>query len=391
MKKVFAWTLSLLLLFTSVGCDFQDNKEEASAPKNDKVFTVNQFETHEDLSTMTLNGVLGKVELNSETAYVKNGEKSAKVTVISNPYKATQPYLYQAMNVKKDEVDCTDFSATEHVTLDVYNAQNTAKRIGLQMVFTDTYNKGVTEWFELKASAWTTVKYTISREYIPENKNTDGKKTYLVTGMNIVFDRPAEDEVFYLDDMKVYKTDKAFTPVKMALEKDEICSFDKLWQVQKLGFECYDGAELVPTVSYVKDNTATGEGAALRMDTVPGPAAGRWPGIVFNEEMLALVDWASYSGEDKLCFDVYTPTINALDKIYLNLYVNGIRFVAADGVSLKRGEWITVSYTVNELNSYGVGSSMSFAQITGIKLFYLEHSGTSKVVYLDNFRMERAE
>ena len=390
MKKFFAVTLGLLTLFASTACGAQQAPQENVAPKNEKIFSINTFDSHADLNSLTLNGVLGKVEVNQEDAYLKSGDGSAKVTVISDPYKAAQPYLYQAMNVQKTGVDCTDFSKVEHVTMDVYNPQSKVKRIGMQPVFTDAYNKGVIEWFDLKASGWTKVKYTIAREYIPLNKNEQGEKVHLVTGMNIIFDRPSENEEFYLDDMKIYKTDKGFTPVKMALGKDEICSFDKLWQVQKLGLECYDGAELVPTVSYVKDITSTGSGAALRMDTIPGPGAGRWPGIVLNEEMLSLVDWASYGDNDRFCFDVYTPTTNSLDKIYPNLYVNGVRFVSADGISLKRGEWITVSYTVKELNAYGAGKQMDFSQVTGIKIFYLEHSGTSKVVYLDNFRMERA-
>ena len=190
--------------------------------------------------------------------------------------------------------------------------------------------------------------------------------------------------------MKVYKTDKGFTPVTMSLAKDEICSFDKLWQVQKLGFECYDGAELIPSASYVKDNTSTGKGAALKLETVAGPGANRWPGIVLNEEMLKLVDWSSYSDNDRFCFDVYTPSINGLDKVYLNLYCNGNRFASMEGVSLKRGEWITISYTVKEFNGYSTSPSMNFSKVTGIKVFYLEHTGKSKIVYFDNFRMERA-
>ena len=388
IKKSVVFTVSALMLFSVVACS---GGEQTPVEQNDKVITLNRFESHADLNSITLNGLLGRVELNAESEYVKSGEASAKVTVVSDPYKSAQPYLFQSMNIQKDGVDCTNFGTVEHVTMEVFNPQNEAKRIGFQMVFTDSYNKGVTEWFELKASGWTTVKYTISREFIPEYKNADVTISYLVTGMNIVFDRPKTDEVFYLDEMKAYKTDKAFTPVKMTLEKDEICSFDKLWQVQKLGFECYDGAELVPNVSYVKDNTATGKGAALRMETVPGPGAGRWPGIVLNEEMLTLVDWSSYDDNDRFCFDAYTPAINALDMVYLNLYVNGVRYASMEGESLKRGEWITVSYTVKELNDHSPSASMDFSRVTGIKLFYLEHTGTPKIAYLDNFRMERVD
>lgn len=387
MKKILTLILSAILLLSVTACS---KKKEEPIVTSDKVVTLNNFDNQVDLNTLTLNGVLGKAELNDQVSYLISGEGSLKVTVIANPYKSSQPYLYQAMQINKAGIDCTDFSNVEHVTLQVYNTQTTTEKIGMQMVYTDTYNKGITEWFELKPQAWTNVKYTISREFIPETKTVDGSMKYLVTGMNIIFNRPTKDEVFYLDEMKVYKTDKGFTPVKMTLEKDEICSFDKLWQVQKLGFECYDGAELVPSVSYVKDNTATGVGAACRMETVPGPGAGRWPGIVFNEEMLKLIDWSSYKDDDKLCFDAYTPSINGLDMIYLNLYVNGVRYASMDGASLKRGEWTTISYTVKQMNGYSPSPSMTFAGVTGIKLFYLEHSGTPKIVYLDNFRMERA-
>lgn len=381
MKRFLILTLCLLLLTSTTACATKTQ----TTNQNSKVVTLNTYETQADLDTMTLAGVLGKAELNKQSSFVKKGNGSLKVTVIADPYKSAQPSLYQAMKLKKAGIDCTDFSKVEHVTIDVYNTQTTEKRIGLQMVFTDSFNKGITEWFTLKPSGWTAVKYTIAREFIPQNKNVS-----LVTGMNLIFDRGSEDEVYYLDEMKIYKTDKGFTPVTMSLGKDEICSFDKLWQVQKLGFECYDGEELMPSASYVKDNTSTGNGAALRLDTVAGPGANRWPGIVLNEEMLKLVDWSSYGEEDKFCFDVYTPAINGLDKVYLNLYCNGTRFASMDGVSLKRGEWITISYKVKDFNGLSNSPSLQFSKVTGIKVFYLEHTGKSKIVYFDNFRMERA-
>ncbi len=381
MKRFLVLTLCLITLLSSTAC----GSKNPPSNKDAKVITLNTFETQADLDTMTLAGVLGKAELNTQSSFVKKGNGSLKVTVISNPYKSAQPSLYQAMNLEKAGIDCTDFSKVEHFTIEVYNAQTMQRRIGLQMVFTDSYNKGITEWFTLKPSGWTTVKYTIAREFIPQIKNVS-----LVTGMNLIFDRGTEDEVYYLDEVKVYKTDKGFTPVTMSLEKDEICSFDKLWQVQKLGFECYDGAELIPSASYVKDNTATGKGSALKLETVPGSGANRWPGIVLNEEMLKLVDWASYGDNDKFCFDVYTPAINGLDKVYLNLYCNGVRFASMEGVSLKRGEWITISYTVKDFNGLSNSPSLNFSKVTGVKVFYLEHTGKSKIVYFDNFRMERA-
>ena len=387
MKKVLLFMLSFVLLFSAACADGEtsDGSEEAM------VAAVNRFETQSDLDTMTLHGVLGRAELNQDPSFVKEGEGSLKTTVISDPYKSAQPYLYQSLKIEKSGSDYTDFSKTEHVTLSVYSAQAAVCRIGLQMVFASGNGTGVTEWFDLVPSGWTFVKYTIVREFIPEIVGLEGKTMCPVTGLNIFFERPKEDEVFYLDDLKIYKTEKTYVPIEMSLAADEICSFDKLWQVQKLGFECYGGEELFPHVSFVNDNTSTGKGAALKIETVPGTGQERWPGIVLNEEMLAMVDWASYGEEDRLCFDVYTPAKNGLDKVYLNLYSNGTNIAAMDGFSLQRGEWVTVSYTVKELNARSPSPSLDFSKVTGIKLFYLEHTGEAKIVYVDNFRMERAE
>lgn len=391
MKKFTLLALCAAVLLSASACSgkMPEGDPQAERPKSGGVYEINGFNGTDDLNTLTLNGVLGKAELCEDKTYVKEGKASLRVQVIADPYKEAQPYLYQAMNIEKRGIDCTDFGKAQHVTIEVYNAQSEERRFGMQMVYTDSYNKDVAEWFTLKPSGWTSVKYTIAREYIPEYTLRDGSKIHYVRGLNLVFDRPAEDEIFYLDDMRVYRTDKPFTPVTMSLEKDEICLFDKLWQVRKLGFECYGGSELVPSVSYVKDKTSTGRGAALKIETVPGAGLGRWPGIVLNEEMLALVDWKSYGDNDRLCFDLYAPSIGGLDKIYPNFYCNGMRLVAMDGVSLQRGEWITVSYTVKEINAYSTGATMNFANITGIKFFYLEHSGKSRTMYLDNIRMER--
>ncbi len=382
MKKLITSILAACVLLSANACTFISETEET--PIDTGIYTLNDFETNEEFNLIRLFGVLGKVEKNTNADYVKSGEASAKVVVESNPYKPGAPYIQQAFELKKAGKDFRNFSSVAALSLDVYNATGADARMGLQLNY-GTSN-GTRKNYDLQ-EGWNTIRFNVKREYIPQSTNTDNVTAPFVEGLSMLFERGAEDGVYYVDNLKIYTTEKSYTPITMSLKENEICSFDKEWQVELL--EPEGRSELLASYMQVSDVTANGMGCSIRVET-PGSTSnlGSWPGIYLNKEMTALVPWAGYPDSARLCFDVYAPIENGLDTIWLSMYSGGTRYYVSDELKIIPGKWITYSFTVAELNLQMSSSRHNVASTTGIVIRWEEKARSTQIFYMDNFRME---
>lgn len=383
MKKFLTTFLSALLILTASGCSADETTEKPET-KDTGIQTVNGFESNADFNLIRLFGVLGKVEQNTQAAYVSAGDSSAKVTVESDPYKPGAPYIEQAFELKKAGKDLRNFSDVASLSLDVYNATGGDSRVGLQLTYGSS--NGTKKYYDLKAG-WNTVTLTVKREYIPQTTNTDNVTAPFVEGLRIYFDRAEEDATYYIDNLQLYKTSRSYTPITMSLKENEICSFDSEWQVELL--EPEGRSDLLASYMRVSDITSTGSGSAVRVEA-PGSSSDldSWPGIYLNKEMTALVPWAEYPDDAKLCFDVYAPTESGMDTVWLSMYSGATRYFVTDELAVIPGKWITYSFSVKEMNAQMNSTKYNVATTTGIVLRWEEQTGGTEIVYFDNFRME---
>lgn len=372
-----------LAALTAAGCAFAGCGEQPAPVKEQTSITLNAFDNQKDLDTLQSNGVLGRTELfNVDLAKVKEGEASAKVTVISTPYKPGEPYLYQSLNLEAKGLDYGDFSRIGYVTLEVYNEQTSAARIALCPVLPS--GDGVDEWFDLAPEQWTRITYGVERGYIP----LVGEKR-AVSGIKIKFERSASDEVFYLDDLRLHKVTQEVEKLVMTLEENEICSFDKTWQLQKLLHQDWTDGAVRPKLSIVNDFSAEGRGGVLQVIAPKDSAANvSWPGFIIDKSLASLVRWGAYKNTDKLCFDVFTPSDGAITSIYFIMIgpelVGGTYFQKQ--VKLTPGKWTTVSFTVEELNA-GAHEENCFANTGYLEITY-DGDVYERLMYIDDIRME---
>ncbi len=384
MKRILAVILCFCFSIGFVAC------EEPQTENDEKsIVLINGFESLAEMDTFTNFGVLGKISVNTQKEYVKSGEKSAKILVTSDPYKAAAPYVSQAFELKKREKNYTNFSDVGFLTLQIYNPQSETLRIGLQLVH--KYSTGMREYFDVLPNAWTKIQYTVTREYIPKLESMNNIP--YVSDLRIYFDRQEQDTIFYIDDLYLYKTKTTYEDVSMRLKRDEICSFDSGWQVAFTQLEHGGLDVLMPTISMETVTTSTNGGGSLKIIAPAGLGSyketERWPGVALNKDMLKLVNWGSYSGSAKFCFDVYTPLTNSVDEIWISAYADGIRYFSGPAEKLVPGRWITISYTVDEMNStWEWTEDRNFATTESISVRYGEETGVERVFYLDNFRME---
>ena len=386
MKKLLSVFLAACSLFLFVACGGGSDAGDKT-PADTGIYTVNDFETNSEYNLIRLFGVFGKVEKNVATDYVKSGAASAKVTVESDPYKPGAPYIEQSFELKKAGQDLRNFSSVAALSIDIYNDTGAPARVGLQLAY--KYSNGTRKNFDLQ-TGWNTVKFNVKREYIPQYKNTDGVTAPFVEGLKILFDRGEEDTVYYLDNLKLYKTEKSYTPITMSLKENEICSFDSEWQVELL--EPEGRSDLLPSYMRVSDITASGTGSAVRVEA-PGSSSnlGSWPGFFLSRDMTALVPWAEYPDDARLCFDVYAPTENAMDTVWLSMYSESTRYFVTDELAVVPGKWVTFSFTVAEMNAQMNSHRFNVASTTGIVIRWEEKVVGTRIVYFDNFRMEYSD
>ncbi len=390
MKKLIAIILTLVSVLSCFACGEQT--PPPSTGQNKGIQTVNDYENIYDLNTMLFSGVLGKVDLSTDANFVKKGKSSAKVTVESNPYKSGQPTLFQSFEMPKHDLDLTDFSKTLALKLSVYSEQEQNTPFSLQLTY--EYSAGARKWYTLK-KGWNELTLNVSREYLPETTDSEGNDILKVTGVKLLFDRPEkteEDAVYYIDDFRMYFTEKPYSPVVMRLKDNEIASFDDEWQVEFLTIEAKD--YLTPQV-YLDTNIKNGSGSSLRIETTPGNdsyiVTEQWPGVRINEDQLSLVAWDEYAPTARLCFDVYVPEENGVDELWLSMYSEGyLRYFSGDAINPVPGQWKTFSYTVEELNSGWecIQGERDFAHTQALALRWGEYVGEPRTIYIDNIRME---
>ena len=393
-----AWKKSilcgLLTVATVLACGCTGGKEDDASSASveheatnslltNPVILLNDFETQTELSTLTMTGTLGKVNLNDDKTYVTKGEKSAKVTVIHNPWsQGDDQGLYQGTDLVVRDEDFSDFAKTKRITLDVYNANDTAEKIGLQLVYPT--GSTLVEWFSLPANGWHTVEYTVARESIPV-VGDNGVEKNKVKGINIMYERPVgKDTVFYMDNLCLYNATTEVEPLVRTLKTDEIASFDSWWQVAGLTLT---GGNYAPQTHWVKERSRDGS-PLLKLECIPGGST--WPTLRIGAEHCAMIDWASYSGEDTLKIDIYMPEGQAME-VAVTIYGLGIP-IFQELQWLEAGKWNELSFTVDYINNNPYdGATRKFDTTMGITIGYREFSGTeNRQLYIDNIRMERA-
>ncbi len=387
MKKLLSLVLVLVSIFSCFACAPEQETPQTTPNK----ILINSFEKERDFNLLKVLGTLGKVTFNKDSAYVKSGNGSAKITVVHDPYRDGAPKLYQSLRNEFELTDYTNFDDMGFVTLSVYNAQDTVERFGIEPVFefaNAAYGMsfGNVKWFDLEPNSWTQINYSVEREYIP----LDGDNKHGVEGINFRFDRPKEvDKVFYVDDINCLKTNIPVQEITKTLVQDEVCSFDYKWQAEFFQKQDWLPEQIQPEYTLDSTNTANGTGYSLKV-TAPGGIEGRnsYPGLIFCPDQIGMVNWDLYEADDEFVFDVYVPETNPLPYIHLLMYAETLQQNYCNKiVYLKSNQWNEVRFKVSELEQMNISDDVNFNKTGYISMTFLE-AVEDRVFWIDNMRME---
>lgn len=386
MKKFLAAIILILLLAQVCACG-----SSAKTESDPKMIFVNGLDSQTDLNRVRMIGALGSASMS---------DKGVCVTVSADPYSAgfttDTAALYLAFSSEFDGTDYTDFSDVEFVVFDAYNESAEPLTLDLRLVYSDmdlgrlvnVSKCNLPETFTLAPQGWTQVAYPIRRELIPVTEGTDA---LTVKGMYVEFPTPQTDTKYYLNDLRLYTTDKPVPELSIEVPAGEVCSFDAYWQTDLVCVDYYWDIQLIPQIRRDTTVTADGIGASLKVTAKAGSSdasvSQRYPGILLDETLIGSVDWASYPETAKFCFDIYAPKEGGLNRVFCSLYTDNTRYFSGPSVYTMPGQWITASYTIEELNKAATAEA-NFAKTTRIYLRWSEFTGSDKVFYLDNFRIE---
>lgn len=428
MKKAITLVITLVMCLSLFACAKTDNSagsggtgNNSQPPTENPVVLVNGFEERDDLNMLSVFDTLGKVTRETENAdFIKSGKASLKVVKIKDRFGSLSvqnvtPRIYHALQNAKHGLDYGDFGKTVAVEADVYNPEDDVQSIGLRLVYTHTYNAvnkaGAIEWFNLAPKAWTTVRFNVNRESIPvsDGGTVDRTKPHkglrYVEGLDVLF-RPLEqvDRTVYIDDLRLYRLVNGISGAGEATEPKADVMVPLNTQDEINAFRINADTGYAPVLTPSKAFT-TDKNASVKI-TVPATLPGTRHFIylqMLKSAFFSHLDFTTYNENDRVCFDVYSPTERDGVKGYNGsvgfwMSATGGMF-AQKSVPVVRGNITHASYTVEELkvNNYGNAnivtydkSSFRCFEYTNLIQFSLEAQQEETVFYIDNIRMERA-
>ena len=373
--------LALCCFTAALGCG-------AAAQVSDEVLLAD-FENYvPDIQLCRISSNFGKVSVNTDKAYVKSGNRSARIDPVGNGW------MYFPMYSENFGFDYTDFTYVNSVRLDMYNPQAEDKtvRVGLisKINNIDSFDKAYDEEFTLK-NGWNTLEFYIEPSILGITADITE-----IQGISLSFEICNEYDItdktprYYLDGIKLIKRAKPHSvQTNIEFAENEIMDFEKFYHeyftVNDFGIEM----SIVKTADY---GIATKTGNKALRIVIPQGDSGRW-----NYYVKIAAPFLKASALGKLTdeqfengyfvWDAYNAAASEYNCVAMFFVGNGnTRYEV--GTYSKPGEWTTHKIKLADIEQNIPG----WRNNTGMFALSIKDSfSTDRELFLDNFRIEYAE
>ena len=405
MKRICMLILALSLAFataaTAIGC----NKQETAVSVNEA--TLYDFEDYDrNFALMRVMAYFGAVNVNRDEKYVKNGKMSALLqplgyhsTMVGNVFTPTlkpECCLYIPFSSNKYDFDYTDATVLQDVRLAMYNDEETALSVYVSLIFernAQTVSEPVA--CTLKPG-WNEVIYRLDHDVLAINHDLSA-----CYGLALGFDRVGSRDLadapnVYLDDVRLRLTDPVTPKNLVTLEENEICDFEKAYQKYTVTSFSFDKAmrpdlEIVTAADY--GLTAPSGRKVLRAVLKPVDAI---DGTIYDQIYLtqSLIDAVGFSalGDDAyFCFDFYNDTELTMDLSVTFLDTKNSGYKVARHLYANAKQWTPYRIRLADVDAlWGNAEDRTYRDNPGpIRIEWSEFTDGERVVYMDNFRIER--
>ncbi len=373
--------LSLCCFTAALGCG-------AEAQVSDEA-VYSDFENYvPDIQLCRISSNFGKVSVNTDKAYVKSGNRSARIDPVGNGW------MYFPMYSENFGFDYTDFTYVNSVRLDMYNPQQEDKtvRVGLisRINNIDSFDKAYDEEFTLK-NGWNTLEFYVEPSILGITADITE-----IQGISLSFEMCNEYDItdktprYYLDGIKLIKRAKPHSvQTNIEFAENEIMDFEKFYHeyftVNDFGIEM----SIVKTADY-GIATKTGN-KALRM-VIPQGNSGSW-----NYYLKITAPFLNAGALGKLTDEQFENGYFVWDSYNgasADYNCVGLFFVGSSttsygvGTHPKPGEWTTNRIKLTDIEQNIPG----WRDNTGMFALSIKDSfSTDRELFLDNFRIEYAK
>ena len=393
-KKKFLSLLlgSLMVLVTvfGVGCDQKTTNK--SAETGETVAEKGLIADFEDIATCTQNinfhNYFGRLQITNEEKYVTHGEGAGKINAMGDLHitSASAP----SFDVKLPDTE-RDFTDMKRITVDLYNATDRECRVGIYLRLDSATGAKTQVWTtNLKMDAWTIVSPNFDVSLM--NLGYELDKVY---GIGFEFEKVGQNyegaNDIYIDNLRVERYETAPEPMKMDLEENEICSFDKLWQTA-VCFPAYyspmPGYELQTSINTDLNYSRKGKSLKVIQPKQPQGQGWGWAYLKFPNKYVEQMNLKQYSGQDALSIWVYSES-----DIQVTISLHFWRKSTTEDRGLNRtiGKgWTQLKWTFDEINEKDNGVGLITHDLSNIRLVF-NGNKEDVVLYFDEFSVIKAQ
>lgn len=299
--KIISLILTTVLLATSLfACGkSSENEEPSSGAKIITTEVLNNFSTESDLYQVLLFDGYGKMSLNKEEEYYATGSGSAKLW-ISNENGASMTFK-QRLKSEVKGYDHTDFKKVKNVKTSIYNESQEEVGVIFALEFSDG-SKSPIKKYTLQ-SGWNHLNYVVDREML--SMQFDITKTMY---LSYTFENNETPYTVYVDNVSLGITNSEIKEVVQTIEENEICSFDKNYQMSVFSLYVYSTVRMGNFMDFGLTAKAdrVKSGKSFYVTVKKGMEdKGNYYWIKLNAKYSERIDWKSLTTDDIISFWVY--------------------------------------------------------------------------------------
>ena len=318
-------------------------KEENSNAKLIKTEVLNDFSNEKDMYQVILTDGYGKMTLNKDEEYCSTGGGSAKLWVSNENGKPMG--FKQRLTSLTQGYDYSNFKNIKNVKTAIYNASTEEVKVLFAIEFSDG-SKSAGMRYTLQ-SGWNYLTYAVDRELLSLQFDLE-KAMYL----SYSFSCNPTPYTVYVDSISLSTTSSEIKEVVQQIDENEICSFDKNYQVGVFSLYVYSPIRM----AYFSDFGLTSNpdrvksGKAFYVTTLAGlEDKGNWNWLRLNEKYGEKIDWSSLTEEDAISFWVFNegPACSLSIGIPITKMKSG--WLSVQAVTMKSYEWTEVVVPVAKI------------------------------------------
>lgn len=240
MKNKKRWVFTVLgfifALAGASGCKDATSDADNGENSNEEILYCDFENWSDGFELIRMNQNFGRVSVNTDKAYVKTGEQSARLDPLGfADYFYEKPSLYFPMKSARFNFDYSNFEQVESVEFSIYNAQQLEKEMFVGFVKSyagKSWSNLPPTTFTLQPG-WNECSLSVSAEMIElfggKLENVEGVyfQFWNQQSMNVT----ENTDYYFLDNIRISKTDELKTAgFSMDMEEGEIAYFEKPWQ-----------------------------------------------------------------------------------------------------------------------------------------------------------------